>query len=150
MGLEKRYKPKESEPRWQKFWEDEGIFRFDHSDRHRPVYSVDTPPPTISGTIHMGHVFSYVQAEALTRFWRQRGYNVFYLFGFDDNGLPTERFVEKKFKVRAADMPRAEFIDLCLKTTREIEAKFKDGVLALTIPKSEAARPKAVKVNVEK
>ena len=125
MGLEKRYKPKESEPRWQKFWEDEGIFRFDHEDRGRPVYSVDTPPPTVSGTTHMGHVFSYVQAEAMTRFWRQRGYNVFYPFGFDDNGLPTERFVEKKHKVRAADMPRAEFIDLCLKTTREIETKFK-------------------------
>jgi valyl-tRNA synthetase len=125
MGLEKRYKPKESEPRWQKFWEDEGIFRFDHDDRERPLYSVDTPPPTVSGTIHMGHVFSYVQAEALTRFWRQRGYNVFYPFGFDDNGLPTERYVEKKLKVRAANMPRAEFIDLCLKTTQEIEAKFK-------------------------
>jgi valyl-tRNA synthetase len=125
MALPKRYDPKVSEPRWQTFWEEEGIFRFDPDDDSRPVYSVDTPPPTVSGAIHMGHVFSYVQAEALTRFWRQRGYNVFYPFGFDDNGLPSERFVEKKLKVRGRDMARAEFVELCLKTTREVEEKFK-------------------------
>ena len=125
MALPKRFDPKESEPRWQKYWEDEGIFRFDHDDTARPIYSVDTPPPTVSGAIHMGHVFTYVQAEAVTRFWRQRGYNVFYPFGFDDNGLPTERFVEKTKKVRGRDMPRAEFVALCLETTREIEKKFR-------------------------
>ena len=102
MSLPKRYDPKASEPRWQEFWEKEGVFRFD-PDADRPIYSVDTPPPTVSGSMHMGHVFSYVQAEALTRFWRQRGYNVFYPFGFDDNGLPTERFVEKKKKVRGGE-----------------------------------------------
>ena len=89
MALPKRYDPKESEPRWQRVWEEEGVFRFDRDDTERPIYSVDTPPPTVSGAIHMGHVFSYVQAEAVTRFWRQRGHNVFYPFGFDDNWLPT-------------------------------------------------------------
>ncbi len=125
MTLPKRYDPKHSEPRWQAFWEREGIFRFDPQDAQRPVYAVDTPPPTVSGAIHMGHVFSYVQAEAVIRFRRQRGYNVFYPFGFDDNGLPTERFVEKTHNVRGRDMPRAEFVKLCLETTREVEQKFR-------------------------
>jgi len=125
-SLPNRYDPKESEPRWQRYWDDERIFRFDHEDTTRPVFSVDTPPPTVSGAIHMGHVFSYTQAEAIARFWRQRGHNVFYPFGFDDNGLPTERYVENTKKVRGRDMARSEFVALCLETTRELEAKFRE------------------------
>lgn len=125
MALDKKYDPKASEPKWQRYWEEQGIFRFDPDDSSRPVYSVDTPPPTVSGSMHMGHVFSYTQAEALIRFWRQRGYNVFYPFGFDDNGLPTERFVEESRGVKGRDMPRAEFVELCLEVTREVEHKFK-------------------------
>jgi valyl-tRNA synthetase len=124
--LDKRYDPKTSEPRWQEYWETEGTFRWDPEDRERPVYSVDTPPPTVSGAMHVGHVFSYTQAEAMTRFWRQRGFNVFYPFGFDDNGLASERFVEKRKKVRAHQLPRAEFVKLCLEVTSEIEKKFRD------------------------
>jgi valyl-tRNA synthetase len=126
MQLEKRYDPRTSEPKWQRFWEEHGVFRFDAEDTERPLYSVDTPPPTVSGAIHMGHVFSYTQAEAMTRFWRQRGYNVFYPFGFDDNGLPTERFVEKRRKVRGKDMPRPEFVKLCLEVAHEVEEQFKE------------------------
>ncbi len=125
MQLDKRYDPKVSEPRWQRYWEEHRIFAFDPEDASRPVYSVDTPPPTVSGAIHMGHVFSYTQAEAMTRFWRQRGHNVFYPFGFDDNGLPTERFVEKRRKVRGRDMPRPEFVKLCLEVAHEVERDFK-------------------------
>jgi valyl-tRNA synthetase len=124
-SLPQRYDPKESEPRWQRYWDEQGIFRFDHDDSMRPIYSVDTPPPTVSGAIHMGHVFSYTQAEAIARFWRQRGHNVFYPFGFDDNGLPTERYVENAKKIRGRDMARPEFVALCLETTRELEAKFR-------------------------
>jgi valyl-tRNA synthetase len=126
MALDARYSPGDAEPRWQRFWEERGVFRFDSRDTRRPIYSVDTPPPTVSGSIHVGHVFSYVQAEALTRFWRQQGYNVFYPFGFDDNGLPTERFVEKRRGVRGRDMARAEFVRLCLEVTREVEQEFKN------------------------
>jgi len=125
MQLDKRYDPKKSEPRWQEYWQTHGIFAFDPADGARPVYSVDTPPPTVSGNIHMGHVFSYVQAEAMTRFWRQCGHNVFYPFGFDDNGLPTERFVEKRRKVRGRDLPRPEFVKLCLEVAHEVEQDFK-------------------------
>ncbi len=114
--LAKRYDPKEIEPRVQKFWEDEKVFKFD-PDSKSPVYSIDTPPPTLSGLIHMGHVFSYSQAEFIARYQRMKGCNVFYPMGFDDNGLPTERYVEKKYKVNIKDVGREEFVKLCLKET---------------------------------
>ncbi|MBD3278095.1 MAG: class I tRNA ligase family protein, partial [Candidatus Aegiribacteria sp.] len=124
-SLAKRYKAKDSEPRWQKYWQDKGIFRYNGSSG-RPVYSVDTPPPTVSGRIHMGHVFSYVQAEVMARYFRMKGMEVFYPFCFDDNGLPSERFTEKKKKVKAQDMTRREFVKLCLEVTKEAEAEFKE------------------------
>ncbi|MFO8184221.1 MAG: valine--tRNA ligase [Candidatus Aegiribacteria sp.] len=125
MTLPKRYRPKESEPRWQEYWDREGIFRFNPGSG-KPVYSIDTPPPTVSGKIHMGHVFSYVQAEAMARYHRMRGREVFYPFCFDDNGLPSERFTEREKNVRAQDMPRSRFIQLCLEVTAEAEEMFRD------------------------
>jgi valyl-tRNA synthetase len=120
----KQYDPKEAEPRWQKVWQDEGVYRFDAASP-APIYSIDTPPPTVSGSIHIGHVFSYTQAEAIARFFRMRGHNVFYPFGFDDNGLPTERFVEKELNVKGKDLPREKFVEHCLEMTRLVEERFK-------------------------
>ncbi|MCD1293835.1 valine--tRNA ligase [Methanocella sp. CWC-04] len=114
--LAKKYDPKEIEPGIQKFWEDEKVFKFDPNSE-KPTYSIDTPPPTLSGYIHMGHVMSYSQAEFVARYQRMLGKNVFYPMGFDDNGLPTERFVEKKYKVNIKDIGREEFVKLCLKET---------------------------------
>jgi len=91
MALPKRYNAGNSEQHWQEFWQENRIFRFD-PDSRKPLYSVDTPPPTVSGMIHMGHVFSYVQAEVMARYHRMLGKEVFYPFCFDDNGLPSERF----------------------------------------------------------
>jgi len=125
VTLAKRYKARESEPRWQKFWDERGIFRFD-PDSGKPLYSIDTPPPTVSGSIHMGHVFSYVQAEVMARYHRMKGKEVFYPFCFDDNGLPSERFTEQKKKVKAQDMSRSKFIELCLEVTKEAEGDFRD------------------------
>ena len=125
MTLTKRYDPKESEPRWQKFWNERGIFRY-RSDSGKPVYSIDTPPPTVSGKIHMGHVFSYVQAEVIARYHRMKGMEVFYPFCFDDNGLPSERFTEAERNVKAQDMPRSKFVELCLEVTEEAEKNFRD------------------------
>jgi len=125
VTLTKRYNAKESESRWQKFWNENGVFRY-RSDSGRPVYSIDTPPPTVSGKIHMGHVFSYVQAEAMARYHRMKGMEVFYPFCFDDNGLPSERFTEQQRKVRAQDMPRTQFVELCLEVTKEAEDMFRD------------------------
>lgn len=112
----KKYNPKEIEPRIQRFWEENRIFKFDPASK-KPTYSIDTPPPTLSGYIHMGHVMSYSQAEFVARYQRMAGKNVFYPMGFDDNGLPTERFVEKKYKVNIRQVGREEFIRLCLKET---------------------------------
>ena len=125
VPLAKRYNPKESEPRWQEFWEEQGIFKY-RSDSGKPVYSIDTPPPTVSGSIHMGHVFSYVQAEVIARYHRMKGMEVFYPFCFDDNGLPSERFTEAKKNVKAQDMPRSQFVELCLEVTEEAEKMFRD------------------------
>ena len=85
----------------QALWQAEGTYRFDLADE-RPVYSIDTPPPTVSGHLHLGHVYSYSHADFIARFFRMNGLNVFYPMGFDDNGLPTERLVEKRQGVTAA------------------------------------------------
>lgn len=117
------YDPAEAEPRLQAAWSAAGIYRFNPADP-RPIFAIDTPPPTVSGAIHIGHVYSYVQAEAQIRYKRMRGYNVFYPFGFDDNGLPTERFVERTRGMSARAMGREAFIQACLETSADVEAQF--------------------------
>jgi valyl-tRNA synthetase len=88
------------EARWGERWEREGTFRFDRTRVRAEIYSIDTPPPTVSGSLHVGHVFSYTHTDAIARFQRMRGREVFYPMGWDDNGLPTERRVENYFGVR--------------------------------------------------
>lgn len=121
--LEQDYDPKTLDPWAQALWEREGVHRFDPASP-APVYSIDTPPPTVSGSLHIGHVFSYTQAECIARFQRMRGHNVFYPFGFDDNGLPTERLTEKEHGVLGREMPREEFVALCRRTTARYEREF--------------------------
>jgi len=123
MGLPQRYDAAEAERRLQTTWIANRLYDFDPNDP-RPIFAIDTPPPTVSGEIHIGHVYSYVQAEAMARFWRMQGYNVYYPFGFDDNGLPTERYVEKRLNIRARDLSRADFIAACLEVSREVEDRF--------------------------
>jgi valyl-tRNA synthetase len=125
MGLPKRYNPKTAEPRIQAFWQEQGVFHFDASDGKRPVYSIDTPPPTVSGHLHLGHVYSYSHTDFIARFWRMNGYNVFYPMGFDDNGLPTERLVERWEGVRAEDVGREVFIQKCLEVSERAEADYR-------------------------
>ena len=126
-SIPKYYNAHDSEKKWQEFWSKEGVYKFDFTNLDRSkVFSIDTPPPTVSGKMHMGHAFSYSQADFIARYKRMRGYNVFYPFGFDDNGLATERFVEKKIGKKANQMKRSEFIDACLRETREIEAQLKN------------------------
>jgi len=122
--MEKRYEFKAIEPQMQQLWEEHGTYKF---DKNAPgeVYSIDTPPPTVSGALHMGHIFSYTQAEINARFRRMQGYNVFYPFGFDDNGLPTERLVEREGKILAKDLPRSEFAQKCQETAAKYENEFK-------------------------
>src|SRR5919106_2768426 len=86
-------------------WEQDGVYRFDPSRPRSGVFSIDTPPPTVSGSLHVGHVFSYTHTDVIARFHRMRGRAVFYPMGWDDNGLPTERRGQKYYGVRFDPAP---------------------------------------------
>ena len=132
------------EQKWSRRWEETGLYRFDRSRPREDVFAIDTPPPTVSGSLHVGHVFSYTHTDVIARFQRMRGRAVFYPMGWDDNGLPTERRVQNYFGVRCdASLPydpaftppekpgkqpvpvsRPNFIDLCTRLTGEDEKVF--------------------------
>ncbi|MEM4397877.1 MAG: valine--tRNA ligase, partial [Candidatus Woesearchaeota archaeon] len=118
------YNPKESEQKWQKYWQENNIYSFDANDETRELFVIDTPPPTVSGKMHLGHAFSYSQQDFIARYQRMKGKNVFYPFGTDDNGLATERLIEKMKNVKAVKMKRSDFIKLCLDTLEEIRPDF--------------------------
>ena len=88
------------EANWMARWDDEATYRFDRSAPRDSVFSIDTPPPTVSGTLHIGHIFSFTHPDVIARFWRMRGKEVFFPMGWDDNGLATERRVENYYGVR--------------------------------------------------
>ncbi len=121
--------PIEMEKKWKEYWEKEKVYKFDLNSQKK-IYSVDTPPPYISGKMHIGHAFSYSQQDFIVRFRRMFDGAVFYPFGTDDNGLPTERFIEKMNKVKSKNISRFEFISLCLETLKNETPKcikdFKD------------------------
>ena len=88
------------EAKWVPAWEQSGVYRFDEAATREQIYSIDTPPPTASGSLHVGHVFSYTHTDVVARFQRMLGKEVFYPMGWDDNGLPTERRVQNYYGVR--------------------------------------------------
>lgn len=108
------------EKKWQEKWAKDNTYSFDFNSG-APAFSIDTPPPTVSGRMHLGHAFSYSQADFIARYKRMNGFNVFYPFGLDDNGLATERLVEKSRGIRAKDFTRGQFIKICLEETRKYE-----------------------------
>jgi valyl-tRNA synthetase len=122
--LAAKYNHKEIEKKWQNIWQERKIYHWEEDLPREQTFVIDTPPPTVSGLLHMGHIFSYTQADFVARFQRMTGKTVFYPIGFDDNGLPTERLVEKVKKVRASSMPREEFISLCREVVKEAEEEF--------------------------
>ena len=134
------------EEKWRARWEAEATYRFDRKADRAHVYAIDTPPPTVSGSLHIGHVFSYTHTDVIARYQRMRGKIVFYPMGWDDNGLPTERRVQNYYGVRcdpslaydpsfrAPEKPpkpplsvsRRNFIELCERLTVEDEKVFED------------------------
>lgn len=115
----KNYNFKTSEEKWKKDWEEKQLYKFDYKEGNK-VFVVDTPPPYVSADhLHAGHIMSYTQAEFIVRYKRMQGYDVFYPMGFDDNGLPTERFVEKKYKIDKSKITKSEFVALCLQETEK-------------------------------
>ncbi len=114
----------EMEKKWKRFWDESDLYAFNYRGGERSDYFViDTPPPTISGKMHMGHAFSYPHQDFIARYKRMKGFAVFYPWGFDDNGLPTERYAEKVLGVRAESMPLEEFIKACQETADKSEAE---------------------------
>jgi len=147
--LPKHFDSQAAEEIWSARWQEQGLYHsLDALDPAR-LFVIDTPPPTVSGSLHIGHVFSYTQTDLLARFYRMRGKNVIYPMGWDDNGLPTERRVQNYFHVRCnprlhykrdlqlprvdqidpkslpIEISRTNFIDLCLRLTVEDEKAFK-------------------------
>jgi valyl-tRNA synthetase len=132
------------EAKWTPRWETEGVYRFDRRAPRERIYSIDTPPPTVSGSLHVGHVFSYTHTDVIARYQRMCGKEVFYPMGWDDNGLPTERRVQNYYGVRcdpslpydpafeppdkpgkqAISISRPNFIALCERLTVEDEKAF--------------------------
>jgi len=137
------------EAKWSAAWERDGTYRFDRGAARERVFSIDTPPPTVSGSLHVGHVFSYTHTDAVARYQRMRGMEVFYPMGWDDNGLPTERRVQNHFGVRCdpsvpydaeflnrlpalptpsekepVSVSRPNFVELCLQLTESDEQAF--------------------------
>jgi valyl-tRNA synthetase len=134
------------ESKWSERWQANGTYRFDRKHTRDQVYSIDTPPPTVSGSLHVGHVFSFTHTDLVARFQRMRGKAVFYPMGWDDNGLPTERRVQNYYGVKcdpalpydsgfqppekpgkqAISISRPNFIELCNRLTAEDEKAFED------------------------
>ena len=122
--MDTRYDARASEQATQQVWEEQNCFHYAAPQDATRIFSIDTPPPTVSGNLHIGHVFSYTHTDMIARYKRLRGLSVFYPMGFDDNGLPTERFVEKKHKTKAHLHQRSDFIALCLKESEAVEHSF--------------------------
>ncbi len=112
------------EEKWQAYWEKNRIYKFDRKSK-KPVYSIDTPPPTVSGTMHMGHAFAFTQQDFIARYKKMAGFEVFHPFGFDNNGLATALMVEKKRGIKQKNFSRKEFIKIVLKETAEEEKKMR-------------------------
>ncbi|KIJ88298.1 valine--tRNA ligase [Rickettsia asembonensis] len=121
----KNYNFTENEKKWQQIWQEQQIYAYDPNISKDETYVVDTPPPTVSGQLHIGHVYSYTQTDFIVRFQRMMGKNIFYPMGFDDNGLPTERLVEKQKQIKAYNMSRSEFIKICEEVVASEEEKFR-------------------------
>jgi valyl-tRNA synthetase len=113
VSLPKYYSPNTAEPQLQALWQQAGTYHFSPGTGG-PVYSIDIDPPTVSGHLHLGHVYSYSHTDFMARFWRMNGFNVYYPMGYDDNGLPTERLVEKRLGITAIRVGRRAFIEKCL------------------------------------
>ncbi len=148
QALPRRYDAAETEGRWERAWREAKLHHYDETRPREETFVVDTPPPTVSGALHIGHVFSYTQTDVIVRYQRMRGRNIFYPMGWDDNGVPTERRVQNLFHVRCDPSlppepgralepataklrkkpPRAiarrDFLDLCGRVTSEDERAF--------------------------
>lgn len=123
--MSNKYDTKLNEAAMQAYRADHQTYAFDVNDHSKPVYSIDTPPPTVSGKLHIWHIASYTQAEVVARYKRMTGYNVFYPAGYDDNGIPTEQLVEKDTGIDMKQTARQDFIEICKKVNGQYRELYK-------------------------
>src|SRR5690554_5263698 len=100
MNLPNKYEPHDMEARWMESWAQDRVYAWDPERPREETFVVDTPPPTVSGSLHVGHLFSYSHQDFIVRYQRMRGKNIFFPIGWDDNGLPTERRVQNLLNVK--------------------------------------------------
>ena len=126
--MDKTYDAEKIEKKWQDYWEKNKIYKFDPKSKKK-IFSIDVPPPYASaGHLHIGHALHYTQFEIIARYKRMQGYNVYFAPCFDDNGLPTEKYVEEKYKIDKSKISRKEFRKLCLKESIEVEREYSNNV----------------------
>jgi len=129
--LPKEFNAVEIEKKWQKKWEETGVYRFDWDDKTRPVFSIDTPPPYPSGEFHMGNVLNWTYFDIVARYKRMRGYNVYFPQGWDCHGLSIEVQVERENKIKKRETPPDKFRKLCEALVEKYIAMMKEGVIRL-------------------
>ena len=134
-GLPAEYDPEIVEPRWQDRWVEEGTYAYDGDAETDPntVYSIDTPPPTVSGSLHMGHLYAHTLQDFAARFHRMEGGHTFFPFGYDDNGIASERLTERELGIRHQDFTRREFQEKCREVCREYEDLFTSEMQSLAM-----------------
>ncbi|MDY6764214.1 MAG: class I tRNA ligase family protein, partial [Halobacteria archaeon] len=131
--LEGEYDPDEVEPKWQKEWVEKKTYAYDSSsvkDRN-DVFSIDTPPPTVSGHLHIGHLYQHTLQDFVARFRRMSENAVFFPFGYDDNGIASEILTEEELGVRHQDYSRREFQEMCREVCQKYEEEFKENMQSL-------------------
>ena len=132
VAFAENYDHLEVEQRLRTSWDRLKLYEFDPNSG-KPVYSIDTPPPYVSAAhLHVGHAMSYAQAEFVVRYRRMRGYSSYYPMGFDDNGLPTERYVERTYKINKNNTTRSEFRHICSEETAKGAAVTRKSARAWT------------------
>ncbi|APW97718.1 valine--tRNA ligase [Halobiforma lacisalsi AJ5] len=131
--LEGGYDPEAVEERWQRRWVDEEVYAYESDPEKDPntVYAIDTPPPTVSGSLHMGHLYGHTLQDFAARFQRMHDGDVLFPFGYDDNGIASERLTEKELDIRHQDYERREFQQLCREVCQEYEAEFTEKMQGL-------------------
>ncbi|MDR0471530.1 MAG: valine--tRNA ligase, partial [Nitrososphaerota archaeon] len=129
--MPKDYNLIEIEQKWQAKWEEMGIYRYDWSDKSRPSFSIDTPPPYPSGELHMGNVLNWTYFDMVARYKRMQGFNVLFPQGWDCHGLGIEIQVEKANNIRKRDLPPEQFRGMCMALVEKYIAMMKEGILKL-------------------
>jgi len=134
-GLPTEYDPEEVEPRWQDRWVEADTYAYDREAAvdADTAFSIDTPPPTVSGDLHMGHLYQFTLQDFVARYHRMADPAVYFPFGYDDNGIASERLTERELGIRHQDYTRREFQEKCRDVCADYEAAFTDDVQSLAV-----------------